>query len=298
MAKSNKAKTEILKASMPVILNKLEEQFATGDVITFSEASKLLKENEELKILSGIVIAKEFIKFLLNNNILKKFKHQRSKNYSTPKYAFKDVLKYKTPIRLRKNSYLSHYSAVFLHGLTENVPKNVYCNKEQSKKPQSKNKLTQSRIDYAFSKTMKKTNHMAVFDSFLAYLIAGKNVDETGVTNIKFNDQSLPITDIERTLIDITVRPGYAGGVEEVLEAYKKAQKGLSVNKLLAYLRKMNFTYPYHQAIGFYLEKSGYDNYQISLVEKLDKNYKFYLTYNMDDPLFSDKWRLFYPQHL
>ena len=36
-------------------------------------------------------------------------------------------------------------------------------------------------------------------------------------------DETLKVTGIERTLIDIAVRPVYAGGVFEVLKAYKLA---------------------------------------------------------------------------
>ena len=68
---------------------------------------------------------------------------------------------------------------------------------------------------------------------------------------------SIPTTNIERTLIDIAVRPVYSGGVFEVLKAYKMAKDKVSINKLAAYLKKIGYVYPYHQVVGFYLEKSG-----------------------------------------
>lgn len=61
------------------------------------------------------------------------------------------------------------------------------------------------------------------------------------------------MTKLERTLIDIAVRPNYAGGVHHVLEAYAAAKSRVSVNVLLATLQKMEYVYPYHQVIGFYI---------------------------------------------
>ena len=54
----------------------------------------------------------------------------------------------------------------------------------------------------------------------------------------------------------------------------------ISINKLSAMLKKLNFTYPYHQAIGFYLEKAGvYSESQIKIIEKFQRKYDFYLTH-------------------
>ena len=83
----------------------------------------------------------------------------------------------------------------------------------------------------------------------------------------------LRLTNLERTLIDITVRPVYSGGVFEVAKAFELAKEKLSVNSLTAMLKKLEYTYPYHQAVGFYLERAGYKS---SLLDLLRKNsYEF-----------------------
>ena len=106
------------------------------------------------------------------------------------------------------------------------------------------------------------------------------------------------LTDIERTLIDIAVRPFYAGGVAEVLQAYRAAAANLSVNRLAATLRKLGYVYPYHQAVGFYLDASGtYDPALVDLFfERFEYEFDFYLTYNMEDTEYVPKWRIHVPR--
>ena len=110
-------------------------------------------------------------------------------------------------------------------------------------------------------------------------------------------EEKIRVANVERTLIDITVRPFYAGGVSEVLKAFKLAKDQVSINKLAVILKKIGYVYPYHQAIGFYLEKSGvYKESAIKIFRNMNMNYDFYLTYQMKDKDYSKDWRLFYPK--
>ena len=77
------------------------------------------------------------------------------------------------------------------------------------------------------------------------------------------------MTSLERTLIDATVRPGYAGGVATVLEAYRRASEALTVSRLIDTLRKLDYVYPYHQAIGFYMERAGFPTKQLAPLKAL-----------------------------
>ena len=114
--------------------------------------------------------------------------------------------------------------------------------------------------------------------------------NNSGGTNI--------VTDIERTLIDITVRPIYSGGVYEVLTAFRNAAKRVSINKLVARLKMLDYIYPYQQAIGFYLEKaSNYREAQIELMMGFDFTCDFYLDHEMGEVEYSKKWKLYYPKN-
>lgn len=196
---------------------------------------------------------------------------------------------------LHKNSYISHYTAAFVHNLTDNIVKSIYVNREQKPKNTiSKNELTQERIDQAFSKEMRISKNIGTFNHRKIHLLSSKHTENAGVVSVN----SIPITNIERTLIDIAVRPGYSGGVYEVLKIYMNAQGEASINKLHSLLKKVDYIYPYHQVIGFYLERAGFKESALKLMERFPIKYKFYLTYGMNRMNFSERWNLYYPAEL
>lgn len=191
-------------------------------------------------------------------------------------------------------SYLSHYTAAFFHQLTNQVPKTIYITFEQSKKEAQSNRdeLQQGNIDHAFSQEQRKTGSKAVYERYTIVVHNGMFTNLAGV----YMQDNLSITNIERTLIDLTVRPSYAGGVYEVLNAYEIAKNKISVNKLIGILNTLNFTYPYAQAIGFYLQRAGYNQKFIDALKAKISEYDFYLTYNMTDKDYSKEWKLYFPK--
>lgn len=54
--------------------------------------------------------------------------------------------------------------------------------------------------------------------------------------------------------------------------------------------------YPYHQAIGFYLERTGYKESVLQLVEELGIEYNIYLTYQITEKVLNDRWKLYVPK--
>jgi predicted transcriptional regulator of viral defense system len=139
---------------------------------------------------------------------------------------------------------------------------------------------------------------VAPFGELRICLLNGRNTGQLGVIEIDEPKVGrLRVTGIERTLIDAAVRPVYSGGVFEVAQAYKMARERVSINKLVAYLKQLAYTYPYHQAIGFYLDRSGvYKDSQIKLLRQFPMNFDFYLANRMGGGQYNEKWRLFIPQ--
>jgi predicted transcriptional regulator of viral defense system len=146
---------------------------------------------------------------------------------------------------------------------------------------------------------MRTSNNIAIYKDQKICILNGMHTGQLGVIAFQGPDgENIRVTDIERTLIDIVVRPGYAGGVFEVLNAYKLAKDKVSINRLAAKLKKLDYIYPYHQAIGFYLERAGYKKSSIELMQKFEIKYDFYLTHQMIYPDYSSKWQLFFPKDL
>jgi hypothetical protein len=129
--------------------------------------------------------------------------------------------------------------------------------------------------------------------------VNGKNTQRLGVEEIRGpNSELLEVTNIARTLIDIAVRPAYAGGIFEVLKAYRAARKMVSPDQLLLILKKLDYLYPYHQAIGFLMETAGYPAVICAKCRALGLDFDFYLAHAMNDPEYTKSWRLYYPKEL
>jgi hypothetical protein len=62
-------------------------------------------------------------------------------------------------------------------------------------------------------------------------------------------------------------------------------------------LRKLNYTYPFHQAIGLYMERAGYRDTQLSLLRKFPIEFDFYLDYALKEVEYDSRWRIHFPKH-
>ncbi|MHC4172570.1 MAG: type IV toxin-antitoxin system AbiEi family antitoxin domain-containing protein [Planctomycetota bacterium] len=285
-------------------------KIAKADIIKAFEKSnnKILKRNEIDRILEKnrafwrlriSMTVDEFIRFLLQETKLGKVSFDFP-NRKIIKYVWGEAPLYELLMTLQPTCYFTHYTAMYLHGLTEQVPKAIYVNKEQTAKSRGEGALTQDRIDIALRRPTRMSNNFTEYQNYKIYLLNGKNTGSLGVIQMNGpEEEKIRVTDIERTLIDVTVRPIYAGGVFEVLKAYKLAQPKVSVNKLAATLKKLDYIYPYHQAVGFYLERAGvYKESSISLLKKIGFKYDFYLMHQIKEKEYSKKWRLYFPKGL
>ena len=201
---------------------------------------------------------------------------------------------------LKAGSYFTHYTAMSLHDLTDQLPKTVYLNAEQPPKRWPAGELQHTRIAHAFRRPPRVSKNIAPYRGLRISLLNGKFTGRLGVVGIKGPDgEQIDTTDLERTLVDIIVRPFYSGGVGEVLRAFARAAPKASVNKLATILKQLDYTYPYHQAVGFCLERTGaFTNEDLRPFLDWEKQYDFYLAHQMTDPDYSEKWRLFFPKGL
>jgi|ETNmetMinimDraft_28_1059901.scaffolds.fasta_scaffold31494_2 hypothetical protein len=203
---------------------------------------------------------------------------------------------------IRPNSYLSHYSAMSFHSLTEQTPNTIYVTAERTSRPNAAGELTQVDIDHAFEKSATLTSNQIVVDGRTIVLVSGMATGQEGVETISVTNEDglgshqLKVSGVERTLIDAVVRPHYCGGVGEILKAFELAREVVSVNTLCAQLKRLGFLYPYHQAIGFYMERAGYSPRQLDLIRAFPIQFNFYLRKGMEERAFDSTWKVFYPQ--
>lgn len=158
--------------------------------------------------------------------------------------------------------------------------------------------LEQEAVDHAFSQEQRSSGRRYQYQQQTIVVLNGMATGMEGVLQAS-DDQLYPLTNLERTLLDITVRPSYSGGALAVLEMYRKALKmEFSMEELLGILNHITFIYPYHQSIGFYLQRAGYAGGDLSELKKKEQKIDFYLDYNMPEKKYSSEWKLYYPAQM
>jgi len=207
-------------------------------------------------------------------------------------------------LSLRPRSYLSHASALRAHGMVgaEKLP--VYVNQEQRPKLPSRGSLTQQSIDRAFQNRARESRYAFSYQGAHLVLLAGKHSGNYRVEEMELagSDIKLPVTDLVRTIVDVTVRPSYAAGPMGVLEAYRHALHKIDPQTLIAglveVLGALGHVYPYHQAIGYYLTKAGLPPVMLNALLDIGSTYDFYICHRIEDPVYDSTWRLHVPRAL
>lgn len=286
-----RTRLSIAKADIIEALDAINKQ-----VLQRSDLEILLRENREFWRLAKATTVQKFYEFLASNTELEKVSIKLPFR-PTDRYLWRGGGSiYELVQSLRPKGYISHYTAMRLHELTDQIPKTFYINSEQKARGGG-GQLSQRGIDLAFRNKCRVTNNRTVHGDIEIVAVNGGNTDNLGTMETKEGAAVIRFTNVERTLIDATVRPVYCGGTTEVANAFEKAHGKFSVNTLVSYLRKLNYTYPYHQAIGFYLERTGlYTETQLSLLKSFEIEYDFYLANAMKSSNYNERWKLFIPK--
>lgn len=288
-----------LKAAIPLVDEQAKQ---CREIFHRAQLRALLNQYNQRQPPQLRLTESTFIEGLQDGGVLRVAKIAPDKKDSPYKafvrYVRGKVNAFDIALSLRPGSYLSHGTAARLHGILSSPTNDLFVNKEQSSKPHMESELDQTAIHNAFSGHPRETNFVYRFQSQRIFLLGGKNTGNFDVVEKKDESGSpLLCTGLERTLVDMTVRPVYSGGASEVRKAFHAAREQLSIRKLVDVLAALGHKYPYHQAVGFYLQQAGFSEKHLAPLRALGLNFDFYLA-NGPTVAFDDRWRVHVPAGL
>jgi predicted transcriptional regulator of viral defense system len=201
--------------------------------------------------------------------------------------------------------HFCHLTSAYYHGLTNQVPNRIYIrtSKVGAARRSRPARLNDLQISAQFVKPHRRTEKIASFGDGRIYLISGSRLDQVGVVTVAPHIQTFPgdsrITGLERCLIDAVVAPHYNGGIVSVPEYFENAAEALDVEKLIDQYRQLDFLYPFHQSLGFFLEHTGQTGAAARLRECLPPTNRFFVDRAAKSSWpYDAKWRVHYPQGL
>jgi predicted transcriptional regulator of viral defense system len=257
---------------------------------------KYLAERREAWNAPQSLTSSGLIDFLVDNDIAKE-RYIQSKEYGRKaRYVTGNLSLLPFACSFYKNSYLCHSTALHIHGLASLG--SIFVNHEQTPK-NTTSRLSQRGIDQAFHNQPRRSAYKFETNETTITFLNGKNTRNAGVINaVAPSGETVPVTSLERTLIDCVVRPQYAGGIHRVIEAFSGARGAVSGAEIVRLLKVANYAYPYHQSLGFLLDRVGTPTDQLAPLKSVPVRFKFYLDYGMETPAFNPTWKIFHPPDL
>ena len=287
------------RQNLQPIVATIEEYFNSLNKATFSSGN-----------LSDIFFAKKrewnlprgtddeaFVRMLVDRTKLLEIMLQ-SKHYPPLlRYTWGPAQPLSVALSVRPSGYFSHGTAMWIHGIGTTAT-DIFLNREQSEKTSNPGPLSQTSINLAFRSSQRRSKLIYTLKTGVNItLLSGKNSKQLEVGDAKApSGEIVRATSLERTLVDIAVRPTYAGGISNIIEAFRLARGRISVSRLLEILQKLDYSYPYHQAIGFYLKRNEYLETDLELVKKIGLEFDFYADYGIQDSVFDPEFRIHYPR--
>lgn len=286
-----------LEKSKKEIANYFEE--FDQKVFSERELKDLFMKNLDQWKISKYLKYSNFLEFLLKEELFvcDKIGFASEKGRVHTIYSSPGTSVYEKVCGLNEKAYLSYFSASYLYSLTEQIPKDIYvCMPSQVSKHID---LTQEDIFESMTKDYKKNNNFGKLGDTLVHSIFGIKMDNIviSVDHPIYGKVRLPLP--EKHLIDLAIRPELSGGVEEVIKAYAESRSLVSVNVVRKLIKDFNFSYPYHQIIGFYMDISGkYTEPELKKIEKLGINFIMPLhkgiSPDSDNVAIDERWKVLF----
>jgi predicted transcriptional regulator of viral defense system len=291
-------RTKLARSELELI-----ERLARSDRLVYSPhtLAELFRAMRERKIYAQQTSYEDFLEFVLRRGHLTQIA-LRAPHYDETilRFCRGQATSIDIAATLRSSAYFSHSTAAYLNGLTNTLPSNLFLNLEQSEKPKSsKGALTQASLDRAFSGKQRQSKLFYTYETLTVTMLSGKKTGKLGVESIAAaSGRSFSATNLERTLVDLTVRPAYAGGITAALECFRVAKARVSMEKLLQILDQLDYLYPYAQAIGFLAQRAGFSESDLHPLRDRMSSLKFYLVHGLKNPAYDETWRIYHPKGL
>ena len=139
---------------------------------------------------------------------------------------------------------ISHWSALHHHGLTEQVPRDVFVlTTKGTWVPRSRE-----------SKQRQSSGSYAVGDTTYRF-VQVKRSRFFGAEKVWVGDARVSVTDLERTLLDGLSMPRHCGDFAEVLHAFQMAMDRLNTERITEYATRLGVTTA--KRLGWALEIQG-----------------------------------------
>ena len=121
-------------------------------VFGLDDLYEILGKNRAFWRLSLNMPSARFIDFLMTKGELKRIELKPINHdiRNIERYIWRRASPFEIALSARKNAYLCHGTAVYIHGLNDQIPHRLYLNKEQSPKPSPRGEMTQASINRAF----------------------------------------------------------------------------------------------------------------------------------------------------
>lgn len=220
-------------------------------------------------------------------------------------FPLEDLTPYELAVALFPGGYFCNLTAIYHHGLTNQIPKAVYFCHETitSRKRRHTDLPSESRIRSAFVKPSRHTSYVVEFKGHGIVILDREKGTDYGVREIHQTRSPCPsgsrISSLERALIDAVVAPQYNGGASSLLSYYAAARTKLSIARLIELYGQCDFIYPYAQAIGFLLDHAGLHAEADELRVTYPPRVKFYIDHSAKSTWkYDERWMLYYPEGL
>lgn len=249
MAKGSYISKNLTKSQLDLMLMLDEYEM---DIFTLEDVKKLVPDQEQE--------VNEIIENLVHKKILSRI--ERGK-YCRANFRDEKVI----GCFLVPDGVIGYWSALNLHGLTEQFSNTI------------------------FIQTTKIKKDKKVFGVSYKFVTVAKTKRE-GISNEGYGNHSYSITDIEKTIVDCFDLPKYSGGYAELIRAFSQAK--LSSGKMIRYCKAIN-NIAATKRMGFLaelLEKPGMKTFIRYAKQQVKEAYNPFDPKGPDTGDYDREWRL------